>query len=197
MAPRRKTDSQPAAVPGPPPGTDGGEARPAAAPPPDPDQLVARLIEAAGHFTQSLGQGRALGLVYARCYFCPNPLSLNELATSLAISKGSASMTIRQLEQWGALARTTRPDDRKDYFHATEHFGRILRRAILDVGGRKYADADALLAEIGAVLSHPQPARNNPELAFLHKRFKRVQQFRQRIQRIWDNTLLAFLLQNV
>jgi len=66
-----------------------------------PHDIRERFIAAAGDLTLSLGFGRNLGQIYGHVYFTPDPQSLDDLCDSLGISKGSASMSVRQLEQWG------------------------------------------------------------------------------------------------
>jgi DNA-binding transcriptional regulator GbsR (MarR family) len=158
--------------------------------------LRLRFIESAGHFTQSLGAGRVLGQIFAHIYFSRDPQSLDDLTRLLEISKGSASMAVRQLEQWGALRRMWIKGDRKDYYLATEEFGRIIRKALLDMIGRKMETSDGLLEEAQSLLQ--RRARNghksDEEWIFITQRVKKLQVFRDRTQGLWDSSILKMLL---
>lgn len=158
--------------------------------------LRQRFIESAGHFTQSLGAGRVLGQIYAHIYFSKDPQSLDDLTRRLEISKGSASMAVRQLEQWGALRRVWVKGDRKDYYVATDEFGRIIRKALLDMIGRKMETSDGLLEDAQTLLQ--QRTRNgkksDEDWAFMDQRVKRLQWFRDRAQGLWDSSILKMLL---
>jgi DNA-binding transcriptional regulator GbsR (MarR family) len=45
----------------------------------------------------------------------------------LQISKGNASMSVRQLADWGAVERVWIKGDRRDYYEAREEFRDVLR----------------------------------------------------------------------
>ncbi len=158
--------------------------------------LRRRFIETAGHFTQSLGAGRVLGQIFAHIYFSRDPQSLDDLTRKLGISKGSASMAVRQLDQWGALRRVWIKGDRKDYYVATDEFGRIIRKALLDMIGRKMETSDGLLEDSQALLQ--ERMRNgkkaDKDWAFIADRVKKLQSFRDRAQGLWDSSILKMLL---
>ena len=158
--------------------------------------LRQRFIESAGHFTQSLGAGRVLGQIYAHIYFSKGPQSLDDLTRLLEISKGSASMAVRQLEQWGALRRVWVKGDRKDYYMATDEFGRIIRKALLDMIGRKMETSDGLLEDAQSLLQNRtrNGKSSDEEWLFMAKRVKRLQAFRDRAQGLWDSSILKMLL---
>ena len=139
--------------------------------------LRRRFVESAGYFTQSIGAGRVLGQIFAHLYFSKDPQSLDDLTRLLEISKGSASMAVRHLEQWGALQRMWVKGDRKDYYVATDEFGRILRKALLDIIGRKMETSDDLLKEAECFLQ--ERARNgkktDKDWVFIAQRVKKLQ----------------------
>ncbi|MFH0878904.1 MAG: hypothetical protein V2A34_04255 [Lentisphaerota bacterium] len=151
-----------------------------------------RFVETAGHFTQSLGAGRVLGQVYTQVYFSREPQSLDDLTRDLEISKGSASMAVRQLEQWGALRRVWIKGDRKDYYEALDSLGKIIRKALLDMIGRKMEVGDSLLDQAEATLK--QVSKPDPDYEFLQTRIQRIRVFRDRTQRLWESSILTMLL---
>ena len=137
-----------------------------------------------------------LGQIFAHIYFSRDPQSLDDLTRKLEISKGSASMAVRQLEQWGALRRVWIKGDRKDYYVATDEFGRIIRKALLDMIGRKMETSDGLLEDSQALLQ--ERMRNgkkaDEDWAFIDDRVKKLQSFRDRAQGLWDSSILKMLL---
>ncbi|HBA82761.1 MAG TPA: hypothetical protein DCZ95_01585 [Verrucomicrobia bacterium] len=160
------------------------------------EQIRQRFVEAAGHVTQSLGAGRVIGQVYAYLYFSRKPQSLDDLTKVLEISKGSASMSVRQLEQWGALRQVWIKGDRKDYYEALDSFGKILRKALLDLIGRRMEVGDGLLEQVEGLLEEKgtstQPTQE--DLEFVQKKIALIRAFRDRTQRIWDSSILTLLL---
>jgi DNA-binding transcriptional regulator GbsR (MarR family) len=159
-------------------------------------EIRRRFVEEGGHLTQSLGGGRVLGQIFAYIYFSPEPQSLDDLTRGLHISKGSASMTVRQLEQWGALRRVWIKGDRKDYYEATDKLGYVVRRAFMDVIGRKMEASDDLLDEAEKTLKSAKSGRavTGAEMEFMRQRVARLRLFRTRAQRVWNSSLLKLLL---
>jgi len=155
-----------------------------------------RFIAAAGDLTQSLGFGRNLGQIYGHIYFSPAPQSLDDLCESLGISKGSASMSVRQLEQWGALKKIWVKGTRKDYYEAGEEFGRIIRKALIDMVGRTTESADDLIRESEAWLktNRKNGSSDREDLVFLAGRVKKLQDFRKRAAWLWNSPMIKLLL---
>lgn len=77
------------------------------------DHIIQQLVEVGGNSTRSMGLGRVLGRIYAWLYLHPEPQTLDNLTPALGISKGIASMGVRQLEQWSALEKVWVKGDRK------------------------------------------------------------------------------------
>ncbi len=156
-------------------------------------ELRERFIDAGGQLSQSVGLGRGIGQISAYLYFSPLPQTLDDLTRELHISKGSASMSVRQLEQWGAVHKVWVKGERKDYYEATEDFGQIIRRAVLDLVGRRAEMADGLLTEAETMLATHAKAGGKDE-AFIKRRIKKLRVFRDRAQFIWDSSILKLLL---
>lgn len=153
-----------------------------------------RFIAAAGDLTQTLGFGRNIGQIYAHIYFSPEPQSLDDLTASLGISKGSASMSVRQLEQWGALKRVWIKGERKDYYETTEEFGKIMRKAMIDMVGRTTESADTLLDESEEWLKQKRNnGKTSEDIAFLSNRVKKLRDFRSRAQYLWNSPIIRVL----
>ena len=89
------------------------------------------IIESAGRTTQGFGLGRIIGQLYALLFFSKKPMSLNDMAGELKVSKGSVSTNIRELEKWGAVKQVWIKGNRKDFYEAEVDFLRIIREGIL------------------------------------------------------------------
>jgi DNA-binding transcriptional regulator GbsR (MarR family) len=153
-----------------------------------------RFVEAAGHFTQSLGIGRTLGQIFVFCYFSPRPQSLDDLAEALKISKGGASMAVRQLEQWGALRRVWIRGDRKVYYEASTLLGQVVRRMLAELVGRQMELADQLLEEAEKLL-RTSATDGSKEDQFVRTRLQRFRLFRDKTRAVWNSGLVRRLLQ--
>ena len=135
--------------------------------------------------TQSLGLGRAIGQVYAFLYFSPEPRTLDDMVAALGISKGSASMTVRQLEQWGAARRVWVKGDRKDYYLAEDYFGRIVRNILVGILGTRMESLAALLDS-----AEKELAAANGDARFLRDRVAHIRKFHRKVQKVWGNPVV-------
>jgi len=154
--------------------------------------VVRRFIEEAGKTSQSFGLGRVLGQVYAYLYLSPVPRGLHDLQRALGISKGSASMTVRQLEQWEAVRKVWVRGDRKDYYEANDWFGRILKRAALDTVLKKLSSYASLLDEMETNLR--REPHDTFDKDFIRERIRHLRKFQARTQKLLSNPLLQALL---
>lgn len=156
------------------------------------DPIVNRFIEDAGNLTQSLGFGRVPGQIFVYLYFSPDPRNLADMQENLGISKGSASTVVRQLEQWGAVKKVWVKGDRKDYYQASDWFGRFLKQAITDTVGKKMSALTLLLEEIEEQLAVIEDG--DPYGQFVRERISRLHGFQKRARELWENSLLQMLL---
>ena len=152
---------------------------------------VQLFIEDAGNLTTSLGLGRAIGQVFAYLYFNSRPQSLSDMQQALGISKGSASMTVRQLEQWEAVRKVWVKGDRKDYYEANEWIGQIVRNVVSDTIGRRLAASNGLLdVDVGDLSSLP-----DDDVDFVRGRIANLERFQLRARKVWSNPVVRRLLQ--
>ena len=76
------------------------------------------FIEAVGQLSVSLSINRIVGQLYALLFLSPHPLSLDDMVDKLKISKGNASVNIRELERWGAVRKMWVKGERKNFYEA-------------------------------------------------------------------------------
>ncbi|WP_022887613.1 GbsR/MarR family transcriptional regulator [Glaciibacter superstes] len=63
------------------------------------------FIQGVGDLLASWNLSHATGRVYAQLLLCEDPISLASIGTSIDLSKGAVSTSVRELVSWG-LART-------------------------------------------------------------------------------------------
>lgn len=80
------------------------------------DARTGAFIERMGVTLEADGMPRIAGRIFGLLLISEDPRSLDELAATLRVSKGSASTNARLLEQRGLLERVCRPADRRDYY---------------------------------------------------------------------------------
>lgn len=155
------------------------------------DPVVHQFIEDAGKMTQSLGVGRVLGQIFAYLYFSQDPISLSDMQGSLGISKGSASMGVRQLEKWGAVKKIWVKGDRKDYYVANDWFGRILKNAVMDMLSEKMESYASSLENAKSSLDNVPDGNGREE--FIRDRLEHLGEFHKRVRALLKNPLLQAL----
>lgn len=113
---------------------------------------VQQFVEAWGAMGALWGINRSVARVHALLMATEGPLSLDEIAEKLQISKGNASMSLRELRTFGVVRQVEVPADRRD-FYVTEPdvwtmFFRILKE-------RKRREFDPALEAIRGLLAQP------------------------------------------
>ena len=116
---------------------------------------VRQFVEAWGAMGALWGVNRSVARVHALLMATEEPMSLEEIAGKLEISKGNASMSLRDLRSLGVVKQANVPGDRRD-FYVTEPdvwtmFFRILRE-------RKRREFDPALEAIHGLLAKPGPS---------------------------------------
>jgi DNA-binding transcriptional regulator GbsR (MarR family) len=80
-------------------------------------EAVRRYVDETGLLLENAGLPRIAGQVLGWLQVCEQESqSLTDIVAALGISKASASMTTRALEQIGVIERTILPGDRRDYY---------------------------------------------------------------------------------
>ena len=82
------------------------------------DAADSLFIRRWGEMGATWGISRTMAEVHALLYLATEPLCTDDIMDRLAISRGSASMNLRELENWGLIQRLHRRGDRKEYFEA-------------------------------------------------------------------------------
>lgn len=78
----------------------------------------ALFIRRWGEMAAGWGISRTMAEIHALLYLAPRPLCMDDMMERLAISRGNASMNLRQLVNWGLIQRLHQRGDRKEYFQA-------------------------------------------------------------------------------
>jgi DNA-binding transcriptional regulator GbsR (MarR family) len=102
------------------------------------ESTVAGLGRLAGFF----GFNEVMGRLYGTLMLSPDPLSLDDLANSLQISKGSVSMNVRDLERWGMAKEVWMRGERKKYYRAESDFWQVILNVL---GSREQREVQVAL----------------------------------------------------
>lgn len=110
-----------------------------------------RGIETCGRIAAFWGFTRTMGRIFGLLYLSPEPLPRQDVQRRLAISVGSASMTLKALLRWGVVHRVRLPGKRADHYAAETDFWKMISR-VLDERERQ---------EIAAAVSTVEAAKRD------------------------------------
>jgi predicted ArsR family transcriptional regulator len=80
-----------------------------------------RFIEGMGRYFEQYQLPRIGGRILALLMIAEKPLSLDDMAARLLVSRASISTNLRLLGASGMVEHTTQPGDRRDYYHYPEN----------------------------------------------------------------------------
>ena len=106
------------------------------------ESTVAGLGRLAGFF----GFSEVMGRLYGTLLLSPEPLSLDDLAEDLKISKGSVSMNMRSIERWGMAKEVWVRGERKKYYMAESDLWTVIRNVL---SGREMREVTIALEVLG------------------------------------------------
>ncbi|WP_395752800.1 GbsR/MarR family transcriptional regulator [Prosthecobacter sp.] len=168
----------------------------------DWDRELRRFIDAGGNTTHSFGLGRLIGRMFALIYLHPRPISLEEIAEQLQISKASASTTVRQLEKWHAVTRIEMEGDRRDFYKVETRFSLIMKKGLLPNLQKKLRSAGGQIDRVLAAepskkktgRTSAAPSFSAAETQEIHKRLIAARSLHQKLDRILSSNLLDYFL---
>ena len=110
--------------------------------------------------SSSWGINRTMAQIHALLIVSPNPLTVDEIMERLQISRGNASMSLRDLMDWGIVRRFRHPGERKDRYASEadpwQMFVRVARE-------RKRRELDPTADAIRECIEKLPPSDDSPE----------------------------------
>src|ERR671930_148748 len=92
------------------------------------DQAKAIFIEGMGAASATSGVLSQLqGRIFAVLFLEDHPLTLDDIAGALQLSKSNISINIRGLVEWHHVRRVSVPNSRKDHYEAASDFWRVMQ----------------------------------------------------------------------
>ena len=82
------------------------------------EKSKALFVRRWGEMAASWGISRTMAEIHALMYISAKPLCTDDVMAQLQVSRGNASMNLRQLLDWGLIDRVHQRGDRKEYFVA-------------------------------------------------------------------------------
>ena len=95
------------------------------------------FIEGIGRLVATVGLSRVIGQLYAMLFLSNEPLCLDDMAERLKISKGNASVNIRELEKLGVVRKVWVKGSRRDFYEAELDLEKLIRNGIVIAAKRR------------------------------------------------------------
>lgn len=128
-----------------------------------------RFIESWGSMGVLWGINRSLARIHAFLLLQDQPVDLDAVAQGLNISKGNASMSLKELRNWGVIQRRNLPGDRKDYYVCEQDMWAMIFRIAVE---RKKREFDPALNSLRHLLRESE-TESNPAV---HQRLAEMEQ---------------------
>jgi len=147
------------------------------------------FIEGIGHLVSSVGLSRTIGQLYAMLFLSNEPLCLDDMAERLKISKGNASVNIRELEKLGVVRKVWVKGSRRDFYEAELDLEKLIKNGIVAAAKRRM---DMILETIDATenLVRKVKGMNGEEKKTAELYLKRLQSVKE-IHRFAEEMLVS------
>lgn len=114
--------------------------------------------------SSSWGINRTMAQIHALLLAKAIPLSVDEIIAALGISRGNASMSLRDLMDWGVVQRFRQPGDRKDRYICDDDMWHMVARVVRE---RKRRELDPTFQALRECIANlPQGDCTEPETKF-------------------------------
>ncbi len=105
-------------------------------------RLIQDFVEHWGLMARSWGINSTMGELFALLFVTGLDMTADELRERLKISRGNASMNLRELMSWGVVHRVHRQGQRREYYRAEGNVWTLFRRIVQE---RKRRELDPTL----------------------------------------------------
>ncbi len=144
----------------------------------DPARAV--FIEGMGAASATSGVLSQLqGRIFAVLFVEDHPLSLDEIAEALQLSKSNISINIRGLVEWHLVRRVSVPNSRKDHYEAASDFWRVMQEIMERRFRWNIRQVIAACDETSRTArgGRPGPRGEERERAFMERRLQALRSF--------------------
>ena len=146
------------------------------------DEHYDQFIESWGSMGVLWGINRSMARIHAFLITSEEPADLDGIAGSLQISRGNASMCLKELRNWGLIQRVHSPGDRRDFYVAEPD---ALKMFFLIGRERKKREFDPAVHSVRLLLAEGDTEKRKA----VHTRLRGLERLLTSIDRILDKCL--------
>lgn len=137
------------------------------------------LIHVIGEKAEKFGFSRIAGQLEGLLLFTNQPMSLDEMAERLDVSKGSVSTNIRLLERWKVVRKVYHRGARKNFYEIRGNIWDIETEIMSTIVKDEIERVKSLMSNCETNLNAIQGTtkEENEEIAFLRQRFSEINEY--------------------
>ena len=136
------------------------------------------IIHTIGERAERFGFSRIAGQIQGLLFISPEPLSLDDMAAKLEVSKASVSTNIRLLERWRIVKRVYHKGTRKNFYQFRGSIWEIETEIAKTIARDELERSKALLAECVDDLDTVEPESDDErtQVAYIRERVAELQE---------------------
>ncbi len=131
------------------------------------------IADVLGRLMHFWGFKRAMGRIWGLLFLSPEPVSAAVLGERLRMSAGAVSMTLTELQRWGAVRKSWRPGERRDFYEAETRVYRLVLRVLRERELQLVRDAIEVLRRSRELIAASDPDAE-PHMAFKRTQLDRL-----------------------
>lgn len=110
-----------------------------------------KFISTWGSLGTLWGINKAMAQIQSLLFISTKPLSMEDIMEDLKISRGNASMNLRQLMDWGIVTKTLVPGERKEFFTTEKDVQELARHIAKERSRREIKPVLKVLKEVSSI----------------------------------------------
>lgn len=138
-----------------------------------------KFMEGVGRMSNTFGLNKFVAQLYTLLYLKAIPLSLDEMAELLGVTKGNVSINIRELEKWGAVKNIWVKGSRKDFYEADPDLKKVFLSKIRSAVQKRTTELSALIDEFERVIESLNGNLANSDAEIVARYAKRLNNIKE------------------
>lgn len=110
-----------------------------------------KFIHTWGTLATQWGINRSMAQLHALLLIAPEPLTTEDVMEQLQISRGNASMNLRDLMDWGLIYKQLKPGERKEFYVAEKDIWKVARQVAKERRRREITPVIEVLNELKTI----------------------------------------------
>ncbi len=128
------------------------------------NEIRSQFVESWGALSHLLGVSPSVARIHAYLMASDDPVPFDEIVEALQVSRGNASMSLKELRSWGVVRRSRNPGDRRDYYASEDDVWKMFFTILAQ---RKTRELDPAVREVRALLESEGATGDGPAAARL------------------------------